>query len=245
MAAVSIDVVLFDLDDTLFAHRRSVRLGIAAHRLAHGGALAAADEAAEFARWNELEERHYLRYLDGEVGFFEQRRERARGFVEPYGIDLASDAAADRWFDDYLGEYERSWSLHDDALPCLAALAERDIRVGIITNGDIVFQTAKLDRVGLSPLVEHVIASGELGFAKPDARIFAHACSVFGVPAADAAYVGDRLRTDAIGASSAGLTGVWLDRSGGADADEVREAAASGVLTIGTLAELPAVLGLD
>ncbi len=236
-------VVLFDLDDTLFAHQRSVRLGVSAHRRASGGALAAADEVEEFARWHALEEHHYTRYLRGELDFLAQRRSRARDFVAPYDLDLTDDDAADRWFDDYLAEYERSWSLHDDALSCLDALEAAGIRLGIITNGDIDFQTGKIERVELAPRIEHVIASGELGFAKPDPRIFEHACAVFGVTPSDAVYVGDRLNTDAIGAAEAGLRGVWLDRSGAATADELASAAASGVLVINSLEELPVALG--
>ena len=235
-------VVLFDLDDTLFAHQRSVRLGITAQRAAHGGDLAAADAAAELNRWHALEEHHYVRYLEGELGFLEQRRVRARDFVAPFGVDLASDAGADRWFDGYRAEYERSWSLHDDTLPCLDALAAAGVRIGIITNGDISFQKVKIDRVGLSSRVEHVIASGELGLAKPDPRIFEYACVRFEVSPADAIYVGDRLRTDAIGAADAGLTGVWLNRGDDATDDELGAARASGVLVIGSLAGLPALL---
>ena len=81
-------VVLFDLDDTLFAHSRAVATGVAAYRAAHGGALSAADDAVELARWYALEEHHYHRYLAGEVDYREQRRHRARGFVEPFGLDL-------------------------------------------------------------------------------------------------------------------------------------------------------------
>src|SRR4051812_20013875 len=106
-----IRVALFDLDDTLFAHQHAVATGVAAHRRAHGGALGAADEASELRRWHELEELHSPRYLDGELGFIEQRRERARDFVEPFGIDLAGDAIADEWFNRYLVEYRRAWKL--------------------------------------------------------------------------------------------------------------------------------------
>lgn len=238
-----IRVALFDLDDTLFAHQHAVATGVAAHRRAHGGALGAADDAGELARWHELEEVHYLRYLDGELGFIEQRRERARAFVAPFGIDLASDAVADEWFGRYLVEYRRAWKLHDDAVPCLDELDAAGIRIGIITNGDIEFQSAKLDGVGLSARVEHVIASGSLGFTKPDPRIFEHACSVFGVGAHEALYVGDRLRTDAIGAAAAGLLGVWLDRGPSATAEELAEASAFGARVITSLAELPAIAG--
>ncbi len=236
---MTVSVVLFDLDDTLFAHRESVELGIAAHRSTLGGALAAADRAAEFVRWNALEELHYHRYLTGELEFLQQRRERARGFVQPYGLTLDDDAA-DAWFDAYLVHYESTWMLHDDVLDCLEAL--RPARFGVITNGSLAFQTAKIDGVGLGAWLDHVVASGELGVAKPDAAIFAEACRVFGVAASDAVYVGDRLHTDAIGAARAGIRGVWLDRHGLASAELLAEAAAEGIPLIRSLGELPALL---
>ena len=232
-------VVMFDLDDTLFAHRESVEAGIAAHRSSLGGALAAADRAAEFTRWNALEERHYHRYLTGELDFLGQRRERAREFVAPYGVQLG-DEAADAWFDAYLVHYRATWTLHHDVLPALDDLAPA--RFGVITNGHLEFQLAKITATGLLPRLEHIVASGEVGVAKPDAAIFAEACSVFGVAASDAVYVGDRLHTDAIGASRAGLRGVWLDRHGLATPAQRAEAAAEGIPLIHSLAGLPPLL---
>jgi putative hydrolase of the HAD superfamily len=239
MAAVK--VVLFDLDDTLFAHRESVVKGITQYRRSLGGAIAAADTHLAARRWHELEEVHYHRYLAGELTFMEQRRERARVFAEEYGV-LLEDHEADAWFDSYFLEYQRAWTLHDDTLPCLDAIAP--LRIGIITNGDFAFQSAKIERIGLAPRIETLITSGELGYAKPDARIFEHACRVFGVQPSEAAYVGDRLQTDALGAASAGLLGVWLDRSRAASPEQLAAAAASGVPVINGLVELPAVLGL-
>ena len=240
-------VVLFDLDDTLFAHSSAVASGIAAYRAAHGGALAAADDAVELARWYELEERHYHRYLAGEIDYREQRRHRARGFVEPFGVDLSNDADADDWFGRYIVEYERAWQLYDDALPTLDALAAAipGVRFGIVTNAELPFQQAKLDATGLASRVELTVASGEVGAAKPDPRIFEYACERFGVAPSAAVYVGDRLDTDAIGAASAGLTGVWLDRKGAATDDELARAAASGVLVITGLDQLPPALSIQ
>ena len=234
----TIDVVLFDLDDTLFAHSKAVAAGVAAHRRAHGGAMAAADEAAEFARWTFLEEHHYHRYLSGELGFHEQRRERSRGFVEPYGLDLSDDAVADEWFGRYLAQYRLAWELHPDTIPLLDALSQR---LGVITNAELGFQLSKIEAMGIAPRFEHVIASGEVGHPKPDARIFHAAVSRFGVAPEQAAYVGDRLHTDAIGAAEAGLLGVWLARREPSTA-ELSEAAAAGVAVIHSLAELPALL---
>ena len=236
----TIDVVMFDLDDTLFAHSKAVAAGVAAHRRAHGGAMAAADESTEFARWTSLEEHHYHRYLRGELGFLEQRRERSRGFVEPYGLDLSDDAVADEWFGRYLAQYRIAWELHPDTIPLLDALPQR---LGVITNAELGFQLSKIEAMGIAPRFEHVIASGEVGHAKPDARIFHAAVERFGVAAEQAAYVGDRLHTDAIGAAEAGLVGVWLAR-GEPSTAERDEAAEAGVAVIRRLAELPAVLRL-
>lgn len=244
-AAASISVALFDLDDTLFAHRRAVELGLFAHRTALGGEVAAADRLAESERWDALEESEYHRYLAGELDFLGQRRSRARAFMSPFGVALDDDDEADRWFDTYLVEYENAWTLHDDTLPCLDALTAppSPLHIGLITNGDIDFQTAKLRGTGLLPRIEHTIASGEFGVAKPDAAIFAHACSVFGVAPDRAAYIGDRLTTDALGASAAGLLGVWLDRGGRATAEQLAACRAAGVPVIRSLAEVPGLLG--
>lgn len=232
-------VVLFDLDDTLFDHHAAVRAGVAAHRTAVG---LTGDEADEFARWHALEEHHYHRYLSGELTFLDQRRARVRGFVEPFAIDLADDAVADAWFGAYLVEYEKAWMLHSDALPCLDELAASGHRLGIITNAERTFQLRKLDALAITARMEHIVASGDHAFAKPDARIFAAALELYGVPAAEAVYVGDRLDTDALGAVRAGLTGVWIDRHGSATAEELALAADHGAHVIRSLDELPALL---
>lgn len=235
---MTIDVVLFDLDDTLFDHRDSVRQGIEAHRVS---LELPGHPDEEFARWNALEEVHYHRYLTGELDFFEQRRARARGFVEPHGQVLA-DPDADAWFEAYLRHYEANWQLHGDAAACLDRMDARGIRLGIITNGDISFQGAKLAGLGITDRFEHVIASGSVGVAKPDPRIFELACEAFGVAPERAIYVGDRLHTDAIGAAAAGLRGVWLERSGAAPATQLAEASAAGARVIRTLDEVDGLL---
>ncbi|MFB9309217.1 putative hydrolase of the HAD superfamily [Agromyces hippuratus] len=232
-------VILFDLDDTLMAHRAAVRAGIALHmrELAYEG-----DVAAASGLWHDLEEEHYHSYLAGRLTFEGQRRARARDFAIAHGDEL-DELAAGAWFDRYFERYRESWSLHDDALPALDALVQvlPDARFGIITNGELDFQLAKLERLGIRDRFEHVIASGDVGVTKPDAEIFRIALERFAtdVPVHAAAYIGDRLETDAIGAADAGLIGVWLNRNGGS---QMPSTEASAVLEITSLAELPALL---
>jgi len=240
---MSIPVALFDLDDTLFAHRASVDRGIRSYRRSLGPAFAdGPDDASESQRWTALEEFHYHRYLSGEISFEGQRQARAHGFVEPYGVTLHDDEAS-HWFDTYFEAYRAAWHLHDDTIACLDALdASSTTRVGIITNGELDFQTAKVASVGLTTRIEHLVASGEFGHTKPDPRIFHHTCELFGVAPTDAVYIGDRFATDALGAAHAGLTGVWLDRERSATAEQLDEAREARVSVIHSLAELPALL---
>ncbi|WP_314146921.1 HAD family hydrolase [uncultured Leifsonia sp.] len=237
-------VVLFDLDDTLFAHRAAVAAGIRRYAGVLGGPYGRLEADELVSLWHDLEEEHYHSYLAGRLDFEGQRQARARDFAARHGVTLSDDEAS-AWFADYFEHYVAAWSLHDDAVPCLDELARRipGVRFGLITNGDLAFQSRKVEAVGLDARMERLIVSGEVGIAKPDAGIFAAACDAFGVEPADAAYVGDRLRTDAIGAARAGLRGVWLDRTGAVpSAEDAAEAADAGVTTISGLAELPAVL---
>jgi len=282
MPGPAIEVVLFDLDDTLMAHTRSVDLAIAraqaiAGELAESGAagndaagfaaFAAADAAETRARWRHLEELHYARYLNGELDYLGQRIWRARDLLLPYGVDL-DDEAALRWFAEYLHGYRDNWSLFDDVLPTLDAIESvvPGVRFGIITNGDLSFQTDKLhrielwERLRLTPVRAdgavddpsrsgRLIASAELGVTKPDPTIFEAAARAFAVSPASCLYVGDRLATDAIVASAAGMRGVWLARpdrnltAGKADALIAGAAGLSavppGVTRVDTLAALP------
>jgi putative hydrolase of the HAD superfamily len=237
-------VVLFDLDDTLFAHRAAVEAGILRYAESLGAPYGALDAGELVSLWHDLEEEHYHSYLAGRLGFEGQRQARARDFAARHGVEL-DDRQASAWFADYFEHYVAAWSLHDDAVPALDALAQRipGVRFGLITNGDLAFQRRKVEAVGLDARMDHVIASGEVGVPKPDAAIFLSACETFGVRPDEAAYVGDRLRTDAIGAARAGLTGVWLNRRDAVPSpDDERDALAVGVRTIRSLAGLPPLL---
>ncbi|GAA1749910.1 HAD family hydrolase [Agromyces humatus] len=242
-AAAGSPIVLFDLDDTLMAHRAAVDAGIALHMTERAYE---AEHARAQQLWHDLEEEHYHAYLAGRLTFEGQRRARARDFALAHGEEL-DELAAGAWFARYFERYRESWSLHDDALPALDAIGDAlpGVRFGIITNGELDFQRAKLERLGILDRFGHVIASGDVGIAKPDPGIFEFAIARFeaDAPVSAAAYVGDRLVTDAIGAAAARLLGVWLNRSGAAMADDEAESAASvGVVEIASLTELAPLL---
>jgi len=108
------------------------------------------------------------------------------------------------WRYDFLAE-----DLYPDAIPCLAELRERGIRVLVAGNQPIEAEAA-LVRIGLPADV--IASSAGWGVAKPDSRFFAKIIEAAGEPAHRIAYVGDRLDNDVLPARAAGMLTVFLRR---------------------------------
>jgi len=85
--------------------------------------------------------------------------------------------------------------------------AKRRFTIGIISNGGVLNQQAKMQRAGLHQVFEtsHVLISGGLSCAKPSAEIFRLGCRALQVPPAETLFIGDHPEVDVAGALRAGL----------------------------------------
>ncbi|MGE5286190.1 MAG: HAD family hydrolase [Micromonosporaceae bacterium] len=223
-----VEAVLFDLDDTLLD-------GDAAWRCGMNRMLARCpevDRTAAFQAWDVVTREHYPRYLAGELTFEESRVARVRSWADRVGVTVEANAEL-AWFHDYRAGYEAGWVAFGDVGPCLKEL-ER-LRLGVITNGDGAQQRAKLAALGFEAVFEVVIASGDIGCAKPDPRIFHFAAARLGLPPERCLFVGDQRDSDALGALAAGMPALWLNR-------DARTAPDDQVPEIATLAELPVLV---
>jgi putative hydrolase of the HAD superfamily len=217
--------VLFDLDDTLLDGYAAWETGLA--QLLRR--CPEADPLAARSAWSEANEEYFPRYLSGELTFDEHRTARMRWWAGQLDVEIAPGAELD-WFAVYRAGYEAGWCAYSDVAPCLAALAS--LPKAIITNGDSVQQHRKVDVLGIRPAFKVVLASGDIGIAKPDPRIFRHAAQALGVEPRRCVYVGDKRDTDAQAATAAGMTGIWLNRAKRPAPDT------DAVLEIATLADL-------
>ena len=100
------------------------------------------------------------------------------------------------------------------AIEALHTLRERGHRLGLLTNGCSAFQRRKLLRFELEPLFELILVEGELGYGKPDRRVFQRALAHFGSAPAETCMIGDNLEADIGGAQALGMLGVWHDAHG-------------------------------
>jgi len=97
----------------------------------------------------------------------------------------------------------------------LSALEARGLRLAILSNTNDL-DAAPWRQYDLARFFDTVVFSHEVGFMKPDPRIYALACERLGVAPGDALFVGDGGSDELRGASEAGIRPVWgtwfLDR---------------------------------
>jgi putative hydrolase of the HAD superfamily len=237
-----VEGVLLDVDDTLVDTRAAF---FAAIRAASGTALShlpsdVYDDVAR--RWIADVGGHFRTYTRGEISIEEQRRRRVGDLQETFGGPDLDDVRFAEWFAVYDAAFRESWRLHDDALRLLDRLADSHVRVGALSNASRELSVDKLARLGLTARLPLLVSPDDLGFGKPDRRVFALACERLGTRPDRTAYVGDELDVDAQGARAAGLVGVWLDRPG--RPAPPGNVPVDGVLVARSLDEVPGLLDL-
>lgn len=237
--------ILFDIDDTLVDTR-----GAFVHALAAVAAEylppAAAGAVPEMLRvWREDSGGFYRAYTRGELGFVEQRLNRANELHRLYGGPTLGEAEFAAWDEVFEGGFVAGWAAHPDASPLVDLLLAAGLPVGAVSNAGVAYQEEKLARTGFGGRVPMLVGVDTLGVGKPDPAVFLEGAKRLGTDPARTAYVGDELDIDAAAASAAGLVGIWLDRPGGRRVEVTDdEVAAAGVPVIRTLADLPRLLSL-
>lgn len=207
--------LLLDLDDTLVVESAGGDdpWEEALPRLAEavgGAALGPLREALAAQRawfWSDPA-RHRRGRLDMEAA----RREIVAAAVAALG--LGAREAAHAWADAVSATREARMRPFPGALEALEAFRARGLRLALVTNGGAAGQRRKIERFGLEARVDAVLVEGELGFGKPDRRVFARALDALGAAPEEAWMVGNDLRADVAGAQAAGIAGVWVDHGG-------------------------------
>ncbi len=103
--------------------------------------------------------------------------------------------------------------VYDDVRPALEQF-ERTFRLGLLTNGAPDLQREKIAGARLAEYFDEIVISGEVGFGKPNPRIYEAMLSRLAVAADEALMIGDSLHSDVRGAQTTGMKAVWLNRTG-------------------------------
>jgi FMN phosphatase YigB (HAD superfamily) len=216
---MTVRLVAFDIGETLVDETRvwgewADWLGIP--RLTFFGALGAII----------ADRRHHLDVFQLlRPGFDVRAAARARGG--------AARGGADRW----LGlEHD---DLYPDALRCLSELRSRGYRLALAGNQ---LQGALDALRGLGIEADLMASSEAWGVQKPAPEFFARLIEACGVPAAEIAYIGDRIDNDVLPAKQAGIVAVFLRRGPWGVIQAAWPEAVQADLRIENLDELPDAL---
>ena len=106
--------------------------------------------------------------------------------------------------------------LFEDVLPTLETLKSLNIEMGIIGNNifwESTYTREVIDRLGLKKYFKVQLYSDEVGYFKPDKRIFLELCRRIDVKPSEVIHVGDSVAEDVGGALSSGMYAILIDRS--------------------------------
>lgn len=90
---------------------------------------------------------------------------------------------------------------------------ERNINIGIITNGPSSHQRMKLKQLNIEKWIDekNIFISSEVGFSKPDVNIFRLAEKFMSLDRENTYYIGDSYKNDVVGAKKAGWKSIWIN----------------------------------
>jgi putative hydrolase of the HAD superfamily len=202
------DAVLFDAGDTLIRLRGNGESLL--HRAAAELGAGPLDPAEVTGVWRRVLDRSGTAEELAKGRDLSNARHR-EVWVELYGTAGCEGLApglSDRLYE--LTVSAASWEAFPDTVSTLAALHERGLRIGIVSDTGFDLRPA-LDRLGLSPYVDAVVMSYEYGICKPATKVFLAACEKLQVDPERTLMVGDNPLTDS-GAVAVGMCVFLLPR---------------------------------
>lgn len=151
----------------------------------------------------------WKKYGKGKISKEELRNSRFRKAFLKLGLN---NPELNHYFNE---EYIRISPLQTEMFPntieTLKELKDEGYRMHVITNGFKEVQLTKLENCFILPFFETIVSSEEIGFNKPDIRIFQHAMSYADAQPHKSVMIGDDINVDIMGAERAGMFGIHFD----------------------------------
>ena len=204
-----LQLVLFDLDDTLFDHQYSRRGGLLALQQAYPPLVCLPIEALVAEHERQLTA-SYDQVLDGALSLAANRLERFRHMFVNCGVAMPMAEV-----EQAMQRYRRAYEAQRRAVPGVVALLAHlhpRLRIGVVTNGLRAAQREKLIACQLAGFIDFLLTSEEAQVKKPDPRLFLLALEKAQTRPEAAVVVGDSWTLDVLGAHQAGIRSLWLNR---------------------------------
>ena len=197
------DVVLIDIDDTLFDFRQSSFEALE-RAFARRDVSFTWEDMPAYEVYND---RLWRAFERGEIPKPLIFTERFRLYFAERGLDIDPEA----FNHDYLLYLAEGYAFMPHCRELLEALHGK-CRVYVVTNGDTFAQESRIARSGLAHLFDGVFISEQLGCRKPEKVFFDRVFSI-----SRAILVGDSLSSDMQGGRNAGIATCYYGKAENAD----------------------------
>lgn len=224
----NIKFIYFDLDNTIFDHKRAEQITLRMLHAKHDGLFARVSQNEFLKIYHEINTKLWKDFANNEITADELKVKRFALTLSQLKVDpeLAGDMAVE-----YMKNYSQQKFLVDGSLEILTYLKLK-YPLGILSNGFTETQNCKVENLNMRSFFEHFVYSGEVGALKPSPIIFEAARSAANVEPDKLVYVGDSFEADILGAKAAQWKVIFFDREQKADQQNTADA------TITNLVEL-------
>ena len=207
---MKIQHIFFDLDNTLWDHRRNAYLTLKDIFETQQVSLRYKLDFEEFHQeYFTINERLWEQIRDGEIDKEYLRKHRFYDSFLFFGIDDFELAQAfERNFLDEILNYN---DLVEGAFEILEYLHDKGYKMHILSNGFQEVTHKKCELSGIQNYFETSTSADEINIRKPKPEIYKYALDKAGVTAAESLMIGDDWIADVEGAKSFGLSVIYFD----------------------------------
>jgi HAD superfamily hydrolase (TIGR01549 family) len=203
-----IEVVFFDLDDTIIAPGNAPRMGEEASLNVLRKTHKRLDSSLIDEKYAELSKEMLKESQSGRklLADIYDRKTRFSRLLDKLGVP--DHSLAEHMAEVYWKVRMTNTRLNEGASRVLKELSEV-FPLGVVTNGPTKWQETKLVVLGVRSYIKYFVDSETVGYRKPQPEIFTYALEKAGVEANKALMVGDSLEDDVEGAKRVGMRTVW------------------------------------
>jgi putative hydrolase of the HAD superfamily len=191
------DTILFDLDDTIHDRNKSLCKFVALFKLKYSDSL-------------EYDSKLIMKDIFFEIDLqgYKPREEVFRELQDRVSWKHKPDLK--ELIDFWNVEFPKCAEPMSNLYNVLDYFMDKNIKMGIITNGNSDFQNIKIDKLNLRKYMKIIIISEEVDIRKPDPKIFHLTLSKINSNNETTLFVGDNPLIDIKGAVDSGIIPVWL-----------------------------------
>jgi putative hydrolase of the HAD superfamily len=213
---MKMELILFDLDDTLMAFdivsetawEKAVDIFLQNQSInIDRDIILKKIHSTRKWYWTDTE-----RHKEGRKNIVHARREIVKLALNDYRSMETREI--EKLANDYTRIHEELWYLFDDVEETLKKIKYKEMKLGIMTNGTSESQRGKLKRFNMEKYCDYIYIEGEIGYGKPDMKIYKYMLEETKIAVENIIMVGDNLVWDIEPPKKLGINTIWINTKG-------------------------------